>query len=112
MQRRTKLRILLVIAVVLVMPSRRTCAETFAWQNASTASTNTSTLSASDPTVSPTSFASTSGMVWVNLGSRAYYKPRSRYYGKTKRGKYALEDDAMRAGYRGVQKVACAGFRF
>jgi hypothetical protein len=51
-------------------------------------------------------------MVWVNLGSRAYYKPRSRYYGKTKRGKYALEDDAMRAGYRGVQKVACAGFRF
>lgn len=39
------------------------------------------------------------GMVWVNLDSGVYHYPSSRYYGKTKNGKYMSEADAMKAGY-------------
>lgn len=97
MQRRTKLRILLLIAVAVCMPGGVTSA--LFQQNASTASTNTS-----DPAISPPPPANSSGMVWVNLGSGAYYKPGSRYYGKTKRGKYMLEADAIRAGYHAASR--------
>jgi len=39
------------------------------------------------------------GMVWVNLDSGVYHYPNSRYYGKTKNGKYMSESDATGAGY-------------
>ena len=39
------------------------------------------------------------GMVWVNLDSGVYHYENSRYYGKTKSGKYMSEADAMKAGY-------------
>jgi hypothetical protein len=39
-------------------------------------------------------------VVWVNTASGFYHKPNSRHYGKTKRGKYMQESDAVRAGYR------------
>lgn len=39
------------------------------------------------------------GQVWVNLDSGVYHYPASRYYGKTKSGKYMSEADAMKAGY-------------
>ncbi len=38
--------------------------------------------------------------VWVNLGSGVYWKSGTQYYGKTKRGKYMREADAVKAGYR------------
>ncbi len=41
----------------------------------------------------------TAGMVWVNTRSGAYWQPGSRYYGKTKEGKYMREADARKAGY-------------
>jgi hypothetical protein len=41
-----------------------------------------------------------SGMVWVNTETGTYHKPGSRWYGKTKKGKYMLESDAIRAGYK------------
>jgi len=44
------------------------------------------------------------GVVWVNTLSRVYHKPGSRYYDKTKQGKYVTEADAKRAGYRAVAK--------
>jgi len=39
-------------------------------------------------------------MVWVNTDSGVYHKEGSRYYGKTKTGKYMSEADAQKAGYR------------
>ena len=41
-----------------------------------------------------------SGMVWVNLDTKVYHREGSRYYGKTKNGKYMSEQDAVQAGYR------------
>jgi hypothetical protein len=48
--------------------------------------------------------ANSNGMVWVNTESRIYHKPGSRYYGKTKQGKYMTEADAIKAGYRPSEK--------
>ena len=38
--------------------------------------------------------------VWVNTRSGIYWKPGSRYFGKTKYGRYMAESDAVAAGYR------------
>jgi hypothetical protein len=38
--------------------------------------------------------------VWVNTKSGKYWKPGSRYFGKTKRGQYMSEKDAVQKGYR------------
>jgi DNA uptake protein ComE-like DNA-binding protein len=55
----------------------------------------------------PTSSASQGspgpGMVWVNLDSGIYHYPGTRYYGKTKTGKYLSEADAIKAGYHAAK---------
>jgi len=38
------------------------------------------------------------------LDTRVYHKPGTRYYGKTKNGKYMSESDAIKAGYRAAKK--------
>lgn len=38
------------------------------------------------------------GMVWVNTDSHVYHKEGSRYYGKTKKGKYMTEAEAVKEG--------------
>ena len=48
--------------------------------------------------------ANSSGMVWVNTDSGIYHKSGSRWYGKTKQGKYMTEADAQKAGYRASEK--------
>jgi hypothetical protein len=40
------------------------------------------------------------GMVWVNTDTGVYHKPGSRWYGKTKQGKWMTEPDAIKAGYK------------
>jgi hypothetical protein len=40
-----------------------------------------------------------SGDVWVNTKSGKYWKPGSRYYGKTKQGEYLSEKEAVQNGY-------------
>src|ERR1700736_4831532 len=40
-----------------------------------------------------------SDQVWVNTKSGKYWKPGSRYYGKTKQGEYLSEKDAVQKGY-------------
>ena len=39
-------------------------------------------------------------MVWVNTDSKIYHKEGSRYYGRTKKGKYMSEADAIKAGFK------------
>jgi hypothetical protein len=41
----------------------------------------------------------TESEVWVNTRSGKYWKPGSRYYGKTKEGKFMTEIDALDSGY-------------
>ncbi len=43
------------------------------------------------------------GMVWVNLDSGVYHYPGTRYYGKTKSGKYLSEAEAVKAGYHAAK---------
>lgn len=58
----------------------------------------------SKPAASPTSQGNPGpGMVWVNLNSGVYHYENSRYYGKTKNGKYMSEADAVKAGYRAAK---------
>jgi len=44
------------------------------------------------------------GMVWVNLETKLYHNESSRWYGKTKNGKYMSEADAIKEGYRASKR--------
>jgi hypothetical protein len=43
------------------------------------------------------------GLVWVNTDSHIYHKEGSRFYGKTKQGKYVTEADAIKEGDRAAK---------
>ncbi len=45
--------------------------------------------------------------VWANTNSGIYWCPGSRWYGKTKKGKYMSECDAIKEGYRPAYKKPC-----
>jgi hypothetical protein len=51
------------------------------------------------PTDQEISDAKAKGMVWANTSSKVYHKEASKFYGKTKRGKFISEDEAKKAGY-------------
>jgi hypothetical protein len=40
------------------------------------------------------------GLVWVNTDTKIFHKEGSRWYGKTKDGKWMTEDEAIKAGNR------------
>jgi Helix-hairpin-helix motif len=40
------------------------------------------------------------GMVWVNTESGIFFREGDQWYGKTKEGKFMMEADAKKAGYR------------
>lgn len=44
------------------------------------------------------------GQVWVNTESKVFHREGSRYYGKTKKGKYMTEEEALKEGYRPPKK--------
>ena len=44
------------------------------------------------------------GMVWVNLETKVFHREGDPWYGKTKRGKFMNEADAVKAGYREAKK--------
>jgi hypothetical protein len=43
------------------------------------------------------------GMVWVNAETKVYHRQGDRWYGKTKKGSYMTEADAIKAGYRAAK---------
>ena len=48
--------------------------------------------------------AKAKGMVWVNTSTKVYHKDDSRFYGKTKHGKFMTEDEAKTAGYKAAKE--------
>ncbi len=48
------------------------------------------------------------GKVWVNTASKVYHCLGTKYYGKTKAGKYMAEADAKAKGNRANNKKACS----
>lgn len=43
------------------------------------------------------------GQVWVNTGTGTFHYEGSKFYGKTKQGKYMSESDALKAGYHAAK---------
>ncbi|MGC1130364.1 MAG: hypothetical protein WA875_12450, partial [Candidatus Acidiferrales bacterium] len=69
-----------------------------------TASTKTSTSkSATKTQASAPAPGGGNGRVWVNTDSKVYHYSGTRYYGKTKDGKYMSESDAVKAGYQAAK---------
>src|SRR6476619_6974568 len=64
-----------------------------------TASPATNTTGSAEPNATPAPGGG-HGMVWVNTESHIYHKEGSRFYGKTKQGKYMSEADAIKEGDR------------
>lgn len=48
------------------------------------------------------------GMVWVNLATKVYHCPGTRFYGTTKSGQYMSETDALGMGARADHNQPCA----
>ncbi len=48
---------------------------------------------------SPPPVTADSNQVWVNLGTGTYWRQGTRFYGKTKRGRYMNEDEAIKIGF-------------
>jgi hypothetical protein len=100
-----KLSLALLVACVLVasvaLASVSTSHAQSPQSNSSDKPQSTATPAAAPSTAKPqTPPAKTSGMVWVNTDTGVYHKEGSRWYGKTKHGKYMLETDAVKAGYK------------
>jgi hypothetical protein len=55
------------------------------------------------PTERDIADAKAKGMVWVNTNTKVYHKD-GEFYGKTKKGKFMVEDDAKKSGFRAAQE--------
>jgi hypothetical protein len=51
--------------------------------------------------------ADTANRVWINTGSHVYHCPGTRYYGNTKRGRFASEAEAIASGNRPAYGSRC-----
>jgi len=65
-----------------------------------TQSATPTAATASTPKTKTTTAPAADGQVWVNTKSGVYHRPGTRWYGKTKQGKYMSEQDAIKEGDR------------
>jgi hypothetical protein len=63
---------------------------------------------ASAPAAAPAQAPTNPTDVWVNLTSKAYHCPGTKYYGTTKHGKYMSEADAKAAGFHPSHGKTCS----
>jgi hypothetical protein len=52
--------------------------------------------------------ANPNATVWVNTDSGVYHCPGTRWYGKTKQGRYMKQKEAQAAGHRPAYGSVCA----
>jgi hypothetical protein len=67
-----------------------------------------SSARATAPGTTPAQAPSNPTDVWVNLSTKAYHCPGTKYYGATKHGKYMPEADAKAAGFHPSYGKACS----
>jgi hypothetical protein len=74
---------------------------------AASAAPATSTSSKSEPAVVRESPApgGGNGLVWVNTETHIYHKESSRFYGRTKKGKYVTEAEATKEGAKASKEA-------
>lgn len=73
------------------------------------AASKTATASKPEPAATPAAGGG-AGQVWVNTGSKtkSYHCEGSKWYGKTKQGKYMSAADAQAAGYHAAKNEKCS----
>ena len=88
-------------AATKTLPSTKPAAASATEPDAAPATTSSKPVkkSASSPQVTQAAGGG-NGKVWVNTNTGVYHKEGDRWYGRTKKGKYMTEDEAIKAGYR------------
>ena len=61
-------------------------------------------VSGSSSTAATSAAGGAHGLAWVNTETHVYHKEGSRFYTKTKKGKYVSEADAIKEGDRAAAK--------
>ena len=84
------------------VPSGTTAPSSTASSSAA-AGKSTTTAKAAPADDTPAKTPPQKGMVWVNTDSGVFHKEGSRWYGKTKEGKWMTEADAVKAGFRAAK---------
>ena len=55
-------------------------------------------------------YCQSNAVVWVNRNTKVFHTNKSARYGRSKRGAYMCENDAIRAGYRAVKVERATAF--
>jgi hypothetical protein len=82
------------LALILVLLSLIACGSSQAVVNRDSPSTSQSSESAKV-------------IVWVNTNSGVYHCPNTRWYGKTKSGRFMTQREAQSKGYRPAYGAVC-----
>ena len=91
-------------AAASASPAKKTLADFFKPQTSASAAPAAANTAPAKPTKTGAAMNAAPapgggpGMVWVNTETHVYHKEGTRFYGKTKKGKYVSEADAIKEG--------------